>query len=199
MYATMFLAFAAIIAGCKPVRIPRLRVDLIPIHPFLLLALALEGGVAAGLVAVTGVLGAAAMRTPLPRLSRLAFNLVTTVMATSAAAWVAHRLGGRVDAAASTWTRPLAGATVAYFVASTGLVATAIAIERRESFFATWNRSLRWTALPYLAGYTIAIAALMVCETSFAAGLAVTIAPCWCLVLVYRAEARKHTLPKGDA
>ena len=205
MYATMLLALAAIVAGCRPVRIPRLRIDMVPIHPFLLLALALEGGGAAVIVGLTGVLGAAAARTPPPKMLRLAFNLVTTAMAAWAASWVAYRLGGRVDAPASTWTWPLAGATVTYFFASTGLVATAIAIEKREGFFATWNRSLRWTALPYFAGFTIAIAALVVCETSIAAGLALTIAPCWCLVLAYRSEARKHLpvdqhpAPQGDA
>ena len=192
MDATLPLALAAIVAGSRPVRIPSLRIDVVPIHPFVLLALALQGGAAAALVGVAGVLGAGAGRKPLPAPRRLVFNLVASVLSTSAAAWVAHRLGGRTGAGAMEWTWPLAAATVAYFATSTGLVASAICIENRQGFLTTWNRSLRWTALPYFAGFTVAVAALSVCQVSHAAAIALTIAPCWCLVLVYRAEALRQ-------
>ena len=140
----------------------------------MLLALALHGGVTAGLVGMAGILGAAAGRKPLPAPKRLAFNLAVSVLSTTAAAWVAHQLGGRSGLRPAAWTWPLAAA---------------IALEKRQGYLATWNRSLRWTALPYLAGFTVAVAALSVCQVSYAAGIALTIAPCWCLVLVYRAEA----------
>jgi len=87
---------------------------------------------------------------------------------------------------------PLAAATATYFAVSTGLVAAAISLERHQGYFATWNRSLRWTAVPYAAGLTVALAALSVCETSYAAGLALPIAPCWCLILLYRKEAARR-------
>jgi hypothetical protein len=192
MEPMLILALAAFVAGSGPVRIPSLRVDVLPIHPFVLLALALQGGMAACFVGMAGILGGAAGRRPLPAAERLAFNLVTNVAATALAAWTATRLGGQVGARAGEWIAPLAGATLAYFAVGTGLVAAAIAIERREGYLKTWNRSLRWTALPYAAGFTVAIAALTACESSFAAGVAITIAPCWCLVLVYRAHALRH-------
>ena len=193
MDATLPLALAALVAGSRPVRFPSLRIDVVPIHPFVLLALALHGGVAAGLVGMAGILGAAAGRKPLPAPKRLAFNLVVSVLSTTAATWVAHRLGGRSGLGPEAWTWPLAAATAVYFAVGTGLVAAAIAFEKRRGYLATWNRSVRWTALPYLAGFTVAVAALSVCQVSYAAGIALTIAPCWCLVLVYRAEALRHT------
>ena len=192
MGSTLALALAAIVAGSRPVRIPSLRIDVIPIHPFVLLALALEGGLASALVGMAGILGAAAARKPSPAAQRLAFNLVTSVLSTSAAAWIAHRLGAQTGDPASAWLLPLAAATATYFAVSTGLVAAAISLERHQGYFATWNRSLRWTAVPYAAGLTVALAALSVCETSYAAGLALTIAPCWCLILLYRKEAARR-------
>ncbi len=192
MDASLPLALAALVAGSRPVRFPSLRIDVVPIHPFVLLALALHGGVAAGLVGMAGILGAAAGRKPIPAPKRLAFNLVVSVLSTTAAAWVAHRLGGRSGLGPAAWTWPLAAATAVYFAVGTGLVAAAVALEKRQGYLATWNRSLRWTALPYLAGFTVAVAALSVCQVSYAAGIALTIAPCWCLVLVYRAEALRH-------
>ena len=197
MEATLPLALAAIVAGSRPVRIPSLRIDVAPIHPFVLLALALHGALAAALVGMAGILGSAAGRRPPPAAHRLAFNLVTSVLSTTAAAWAAQRLGGRSGGGAAGWTWPLAAATGVYFAVGTGLVAAAISIEKRQNYLATWNRSLRWTALPYFAGFTVAVAALSVCEVSYTAGLALTIAPCWCLRLAYRAEALRRALPTG--
>jgi hypothetical protein len=192
MGSTLPLALAAIVAGSRPVRIPSLRIDVMPIHPFVLLALALEGGLASALVGLAGILGAAAARKPPPAGRRLAFNLVTSVISTSAAAWIAHRLGAQTGDPASAWLWPLTAATATYFVVSTGLVAAAISLEKRQGYFATWNRSLSWTAVPYAAGLTVAMAALSVCEVSYVAGLALTIAPCWCLILLYRTEAARR-------
>ena len=197
MDATLPLALAAVVAGSRPVRIPSLGIDVQPIHPFVLLAIALNGAVAAGLVGIAGMLGAAAGRKPAPKASRLAFNLAVSVVSTTAATWAAQQLGGRAGAPAAEWIWPLTAATVVYFAAGTGLVAGAVALEKSQGYFATWNRSLRWTALPYAVGFTVAIAALSVCEVSAAAGIALTIAPCWCLVLVYRAEAARRSLEAG--
>jgi len=191
------LALAAIVAGSRPVRIPSLRIDVMPIHPFVLLALALDGGLASALVGMAGILGAAAARRPSPSGRRLAFNLITSVLSTSAAAWIAHRLGVQTGDPASQWLWPLTAATAAYFAVGTGLVAAAISIEEREGYFATWNRSLRWTAVPYAMGLTVAVAALSVCEVSYTAGMALTIAPCWCLILLYRTEAARRKAPSA--
>jgi len=195
MDTTLILVLAVIVAASRPVRIPSLRIDVIPIHPFVLLALALEGGSAAGLVGVAGVLGAAIFRRPRPAAKRLAFNVGTSLVSTSAAAWTAGLAGGHPDAPVNAWVWPLAVATLVYFSIGTGLVATAIAIERKQGLIETWNRSLRWTALPYAMGFTVALAALAACEVSYGAGMLLMIAPCWCLVLAYRAEARRHAGP----
>jgi hypothetical protein len=197
--ATLTLVLAAIVAGSRPVRIPSLRIDVMPIHPFVLLALALEGGLASALVGLAGVLGAAAARQPRPAGRRLAFNLATSVLSTSAATWVAYRMGAHAGDPASAWLWPLTAATVVYFAVSTGLVAAAISFETRGGYFATWNRSLRWTAVPYAVGLTVAVAALSVCEMSYAAGIALTIAPCWCLILLYRTEAARQEVPADRA
>jgi hypothetical protein len=189
MEATLPLAIAAVVAGSRPVRIPSLRIDVMPIHPFVLLALALEGGLASALVGLAGILGAAAARKPPPAGHRLAFNLVTSVLATCATTWIAHRLGAHTGDPVTAWLWPMTAATATYFAVSTGLVAAAISFEKRQGYFATWNRSLRWTAAPYAVGLTVAVAALAVCEVSYVAGIALTIAPCWCLILLYRTEA----------
>lgn len=194
MEPILLLALAAALAGSRPVRIPSLRIDVQPIHPFVLLAIALSGAGGAAIVGVAGLLGAAAGRRPRPRPLRLAFNLTVSVISTTAAAWMAELAGGRPEAAAEEWIWPLAVAAATYFVVGTGLVAAAIAIERSQGYLATWNRSLKWTVLPYALGYTVAVAALAVGEFSLFAGLAVTIAPCWCLLLVYRAEAESRSL-----
>lgn len=194
MDATLLLALAAVVAGSRPVRVPSLGIDVQPIHPFVLLAITVNGAVAAGLVGMAGLLGAAAGRRPAPRLSRLSFNLAVSVVSTTAAAWAAQSLGGRAGATPGEWMWPLAAATLVYFASGTGLVAAAVALEKRQSYLATWNRSLRWTALPYAVGFTIAVAALSVSEASVGAAIALTIAPCYCLVLVYRAEAARRSV-----
>lgn len=194
MNATLLLALAAVVAGSRPVRIPSLRIDVQPIHPFVLLAIALNGPVAAAIVGVAGLLGAAAGRRPRPKASRLAFNLAVSVISTTAAAFAAQLAGGRVGATAVEWAWPLAVATVVYFLMGTGIVAAAIALEKGQGYLATWNRSLRWTALPYAVGFSAAIAALSVCEASYLAGIVLTIPPCWCLLLIYRREAASRSL-----
>jgi len=186
---TLLLVAAASIVACRPVRISRLRIELVAFHPFLLMAIAISGARAAALTAMCGLLVAALARRPLPPTIRLLFNLGTVTIATISAGAVFVGLGGapREDLSRTVW--PLVGAGATFFLVSTVLVAVAIAMERGQGVLASWRASLGWTVWSNVAGVTIALAGTALFAQSQLAALAVTTAPCWLIVVLYRAEA----------
>src|SRR6185295_6139458 len=131
----LLLVAASAIVACRPVRISRLRIELVPFHPFLLMALAICGTRAAALTAATGLLAAALARHPRPPTIRLLFNLGAIIMSTVTAGMVFLCLGGipRAEPAQLVW--PVLGAALAFFLVSTWLVAGAISLETEKSFF----------------------------------------------------------------
>jgi hypothetical protein len=188
---TLALAIAACLCACRPVRISRLRIELVPFHPFILMALCLCGTRAAALVGLSGLLAAALARKPKPASFRLLFNLGCTAIAAVGAGLVLHALGGKTGDGIGPLVGPLAGAATAFFLVGTGLVAAAISLETAEPYVATWKRSLLWTAWSSLAGAAIALAGCALFAISPVMALAVTTAPCWGLVLFYRMVARE--------
>jgi hypothetical protein len=184
--AMMLLAVLAALAGAFPVRIPVLRVNMTAVHPFVLCALAAVGPLAAVLVSVIGVLGAAVGRRCPPQTLHLVFNLGAAVLG-SGAAWSAYQvLGGEVGGSPTAAILPLTVATVVYFLASSVLVAMAIALERGQAFLATWQGSCLWTAVAFLSGLTFAVAMLVVIDTLFPWVALLGLPPCWLLVAYYR-------------
>ena len=144
----LILIGLAALAGAKPVRLPRLRHEITATHPFIFLALAALGTMAAVLVALAGVVGAALGRRPRLALTmRSVLNLGAVCLSTTAASGVFLAVGGRPGQDLLSVMAPLAAATAAYFVANTSLVAVAIALEKRQGFFSIWRRSFLMLAL----------------------------------------------------
>ncbi len=189
--ALLLLVALAALAGANPVRISALRCELTATHPAIFCALAALGPSAAILTAVAGVVGAAvARRGKLPSL-RLAYNLAAVSLAAALAAWAFHALGGRAGQPLRTILVPLAGAATVYFLANSGLVAAAIALEMRRSFAASWTSSLSWTVPSYFTGLTIAAVLLLVLESLGPRGLVLGIPPIWLLAAFYRAHRER--------
>jgi hypothetical protein len=187
--ALALLVALAAVAGAHPVRIPALRCELTATHPAIFCAIAALGPSAAILSAVAGVLGAAAARRGNgPGGLRLVFNLAAVSLATAAAAWTFHGLGGHAGGPLNTILGPLAAAATVYFLVNSGLVATAIALETRRSLLTSWASSLAWTVPSHFTGLTIAALLLLVLETLGPRGLVLGIPPVWLLVAFYRAH-----------
>jgi hypothetical protein len=183
---------ASVLVSCRPVRLSRLKVDVVPFHPLVLLALGLFGIRSAVIIAVVSIITAASLRNELPPAMRVLFNLGATTLATVAAGHVLLLLGGEPGGTASDLLVPLTAGSLMFFVVKTGLVASAISLEIGQRYLATWKRSLRWTAISDLAGIPVALAALAVAGTSSLAALAVALVPCWLLWLHYKLEASRR-------
>lgn len=186
------LVALAALAGCRPVRIPRLRIEAIPTHPFVLIAIAALGTFAGLLVAVTGVLAAAFAKQRTSSPLRIVLNFGAVTLATCAAAGTFALAGGTAGAPAGRLVWPLAAAAAAYFVANTGIVAVAIALDSRRGAIATWWRSMSWNVWSCAGGALIAAAGLALMQRSPAWGLALAALPCGFLLCLYRALARDY-------
>ena len=122
-------------------------------------------------------------------MKRLIFNLAAVTVSVVAAAWVFGALGGSPGESLASLIIPLAAATVLYFGANTGLVATAISLDTGRRLFPTWRRSFLWTAPSYLTGLVLAVAMLAVVDASLWLCLALCVPPCWLLIAFYRSYA----------
>jgi hypothetical protein len=185
----LLVALAAVCA--RPVRFASLRTELTVTHPFLLCALAIEGPLAAVVVALTGVLAAAIGRRRSVSPLRLAFNLGAVLLATSFAAAVYSAMGGVQGGTVPATLPALAVATAAYFLANTGLVSAAVAMEGRGRIAAVWKSSFRWTAVSYFMGLTLAAAMLVILERLGPWGLVLGIPPAWLLLSFYRSHRER--------
>jgi signal transduction histidine kinase/ActR/RegA family two-component response regulator len=187
----LLVAILAAVAGARPVRIPSLRVELVATHPFVLCALAALGGHAAVAAAIAGVLGATVARGWQQRWVRLVFNLGSVTFTTAAAWWTYVGVGGRTegDLLARLW--PLMAATTAYFITNTGLVTTAVSLEKRQRFLRVWCDSFQWTAISYAFGLTLASGLLLVLETFGVWALALGIPPALLLGSFYRTHKER--------
>jgi hypothetical protein len=184
----LVLLCAAVITSSRPVRIPGLKLHMTASHPFMLVALAAVGPLAAVLVGLTSVLTAAAGGGRLPRPSRLAFNLSAVVLTGSAMAWVFRACGGALGGSIEARLFPLSAAATALFAANTGLVSAVIALERSQGLLVTWRKTFAWNAWTYVVGLSIAVAMLAVLETSPVWGVILAAAPCWLLLVFYRSQ-----------
>ncbi len=195
----LLLVALAILAGARPVSIPHLRHEVTASHPFIFLALATAGPFAAALVAMAGVVGAAGGRKRrLPLTIHFVFNLGAVVLSAAAASVLFLVAGGRPGQAVPSLIFPLSAATAAYFMTNSGLVAGAIAVEKRQGLFSTWRTSFVWMAAPFATGLTLAIAMLAVMEIGTLWVLVLSLPPCWLMVMYYRAYANNRRL-RGTA
>jgi signal transduction histidine kinase/CheY-like chemotaxis protein len=183
----LLLAFLTGLVGARPVEISALGTKLTATHPFELCAMAAFGPLAGAIVSASGVVGATVgQRKKLDGL-RLTFNLGVIVLANSVAASVFLLLGGRFGSPVLDAVGPLTGATAAYFVVNTGLVAVAIAIEKTQDFLETWRRSFLWTTVSFFSGLTLAAGLLTLLQLMGPWALALGVPPAWLLFAFHRA------------
>jgi signal transduction histidine kinase len=183
---SLLAALAALVGG-RPVHIASLGTRITATHPFELCAMAAFGPLAGAMVSLAAVGGATAGERKRPQAIRLTFNLGAMVLANVVAASTFFLLGGKTGASLLRVVWPLAGATAAYFLTNTGLVAVVIAIEKGQGFFATWKRSFLWTTVSYFSGLTLAAGLLLLLEFLGPWGLALGVPPTWLLLAFHRA------------
>jgi hypothetical protein len=176
-------------AGARPVRFPGLRIEMAPTHPVILVGLGALGPMAAALIGLAGVVGAAVGRGHLPVSIRFVFNLGAVTLSTAAAAGAFFLAGGRPEQDLASMILPLGAATAAYFVANTGLLSAAIALEKRQTLLFTWRTSFFWSAASYVCGLSLAVAVLAAIDNSAVWILVFGLPMCWMLKASYRSHA----------
>jgi hypothetical protein len=189
--AGFFLIALTFVAGIRPVHIPSLRLEMMPTHPLILIALALVGPIVAALAGVGGVFGAAWGRQSRPAAIRLAFNVGAALLSVSAASWAFLVAGGRPAADFVTLLWPLAGAMLTFFLVNSFLVSAAIALEKRQSLGRTWRRTFNWTAPAYFAGLTMAVLTLLAIRLFGPLGVILSLPPLWLLISFYREHKKR--------
>jgi hypothetical protein len=185
------IAILAMAAGARPVRMCHLKVEMISTQPLILAGLALAGPATAALVALGGVVGAALGKRGRTSSVRFAYNLSTVFLSTCAASWTFLMLGGRPgdDIVRLLW--PLFGATTVLFVTNTGLVSTAIAVEKQQRLLATWRESFRWSVPSYFTGMSLAVCLLLIFQSLGPWGLILWVPPCWLILAFYREHKKR--------
>ena len=189
---TLVLIGLAALVSARPVRVATARLEIVANDVLIFLALAGVGPTAAGLVILGSVLGASIGRGRMPKPMHLAFNLGAACLSAVGAAFVFRALApaGAITMASSAY--PLAVATTVYLLSHTGLVAAAVAVERQRSFLAVWGRTLRWAAVPHLAGLVLAFVMLPTLGTSLSWGILFSVPVGW--VVMWYCHARKERL-----
>ncbi|HEX4823286.1 MAG TPA: ATP-binding protein [Candidatus Polarisedimenticolaceae bacterium] len=182
------LAALAALAGARPVRFARFKTELTATHPFVLLAVAALGPLAAMVVAVVGLTGVLLRPGRKLKIDRTAFNLGAVVCASAAAAWSYLVTGGQIGGTFWPSLLPLVAATAAYFLVNTGLVTIAVALQQRMPMFEVWRESFEWTAVAYFTGLTLAAAMMAALQAWGTWVVALAIPPCWLLLGFYKAH-----------
>jgi hypothetical protein len=190
----VLLVAAAALAGAFPVRFASCRTSFAPTHPFILCALALAGPFVAVLAGVAGVVGST-LRRRLPPL-RFAFNVGASSCAIGIS-YVALRAAGGTPGA--DWTGlllPLLAAATAYFVANSGLVAIAVALDTRCNPLHAWRRTFAWTAAAYFSGLSLAVGLLVLLALAGPWTVLLGLPPVAVLVQLY--ESRRRRLEESE-
>lgn len=91
---------------------------------------------------------------------RLIFNATAPALSTYVAYWVYSALGAPSVSAPDFHITdiliPLCGFAAAYFLANSSLIATAIALEQRQSALQVWKRNFVWLSINYFSGASMA-------------------------------------------
>jgi signal transduction histidine kinase len=187
----LLLAVLATITGTRSVRFEGLKFQLTVSHPFVICALAALGPFAAMIASVGTVVGTLLGRQAGMRGMRLAFNVGAQPVSVFAAGWLFLALGAQPGQPVSALMGPLALATAVFFLANTGLVSVAVALEKRQSILRIWKNSFMWTGVSYLTGLTLAVCMLLILEKLGAWGMALAAPPCWLLLAFYRTHRER--------
>jgi hypothetical protein len=184
------LSLLAAVIGSRSVRIPGLRIQVTASDAFVLCALAAVGPVAAPVVAFISTLGATLGSNRRPASIRTAFNLGAVTLSAAAGAWAFQAITTALHPADGTFLG-LLGATAAYFLSNTLLVAVAICIEKKLPFFNTWSRSGLWTGISCLTSLLLATGLLSILTTAGPVSLILGMAGSATLLASYQNHKRK--------
>ncbi len=190
-WTVLILAVLGGLVGSRPVRVPALRTEVTSNDAFALCALCAVGPKAAALVALAGVVGAALGMSRRPAFIRLAFNLGAVPFSMTVASVAFAAAGGGFGRALPLVALPLAAATTVYFAVNTGLVTGAIALDKKQGFWATWKRSFLWTAVAAFTGLTLAAALILLLHLVGPWGFVLGIPPAWLLATFYRTNSSR--------
>ncbi len=182
----LILAILAGLIGVRPVRVPALRTEVTTNDAFALCALGAIGPVAAAVVSLAGVVGAAfgLRRRTIP--IRFAFNLGAVPLSMMVAWTLFAAVGGRSGGPLPEIALPLAVAATAYFLVNTGLVTGAIALEKGERFSDLWTRSSLWTAAAASTGLSLGAMLIFFLHLVGPWGFVLGIPPAWLLATFFR-------------
>lgn len=173
-------------AGLRPIRVPRLRVNFVATHSFVLAGLALAGPLGAMLVDFAGLLGALLGRGKRMKAMHLVFNAGLIPVATLASWGTLTLFEAHEGAAIRYGVLPLLAATGAYFATSSLLVASAVALERGHLVLQAWRESCLWTLPSFGASPLIAVALLAMAPALFPWGAVAGLLAVWPLVELSR-------------
>jgi diguanylate cyclase (GGDEF)-like protein/putative nucleotidyltransferase with HDIG domain len=96
-----------------------------------------------------------------------AFSVAALILTMQAAGAAAVALGGfRMGADLATLSKPAVGASVTFFLCNSWLVATAVALSRRDPIVRTWQENFLWTAPACFIGAGVAVLAVRVIMTT---------------------------------
>jgi len=182
----IILGLLAGLTGIKPVRVPALRTEVTTNDAFALCALGAVGPVAAALVSVAGVVGAAFGLKRRPAPIRFLFNLGAVPFSMMVAWTLFATVGGRSGGPLPEIALPLAVATTAYFLVNTGLVTGAIALEKGERFWTIWSRSSLWTAVSAFTGLSLGAVLIFLLQLVGPWGFILGVPPAWLLATFFR-------------
>ncbi len=182
----LLLAALAALVGARPVRIAALKTEFVPTHPFVHCALAALGPAPAVIVALAGIGGMLVARRQALSRMKGSFNVGAVALSTVAASHAYLLAGGTAGGSLAARFWPLVTATAVYFLTNSGLVAVAVALEKRQALLETWRQAFGWSAAAYFAGLTLAVALVMALEWIGPWALALGVPPCWLLASFYR-------------
>jgi signal transduction histidine kinase/ActR/RegA family two-component response regulator len=190
--SALLLMILGLVVGVRPIRIPALRTEVSASDPFVFTAIAYIGGFPAACVNILAVLGAALLRSPRPKVEKLAFNVGALVLCTGAGYGVYRLLGGVPGGPLVDQFIPLTLGATAYFVVNTGLVTAVITVDHGgDDFLSIWAKSGLWTGVSAYVGLTLAGCLLLILQVVGPMSLALGVPPCWMILKFYRTHKEK--------
>ena len=151
------LMIIALITGARPVRIPKLKVELVVMELFLFTAMLALAPAAAPLVALASVCGAMFGPRRRPFSIRTVFNIASFVLSAALATLVFESMLASGNPTPAAYGLPLAAAGLVFFLTNTGLAGIVISLHGSDSFFRVWGRSCALTAAPTVTGAVLAV------------------------------------------
>ncbi len=157
----LFLAALALLSGAFNIKVPSIPARISVSEAFVFATVLLYGPTAATIVVVLDAsIMSLRLRVSRRSIVRVPFNVASAALAIWLSGQIYEGLrSGQLPAAHTSLNSllvPLLGLALAYFLLNTGMVALAMAFERRVPFFELWRNNFLWFGLNYLGGASFA-------------------------------------------